>query len=274
MRSCVFVFLTLYVLCGATLTTAAGEIPLADAVTFLGTESIGAEIMKAVFAVHVSGNPTNEGKQTWVSIGSGFFAGDNTAAFSITCKHVVDTAKKAKKELYVGLDTDKGYRRFAAKILYIDPENDIAILLAQIPLDEAKVINFQNIKFPLDQFDDGTSLVEGRGLLITGYPLSLGTEEDKNHPVVRFGMIAQNTGKSSFLIDGVASHGNSGSPVVTLKGTKYRLSGMITSFAEDRITLFDENGQISASLPYNSGLARAVRASLILKAINEAKKKL
>lgn len=49
---------------------------------------------------------------------------------------------------------------------------------------------------------------------------------------------------------------------------------MITSFAEDRITLFDENGQISASLPYNSGLARAVKASLILKAINEAKKKL
>jgi hypothetical protein len=32
---------------------------------------------------------------------------------------------------------------------------------AQIPLDEAKAINFQNIKFPLDQFDDGTSLVAG-----------------------------------------------------------------------------------------------------------------
>ena len=256
------------------MTAAAEEIPLADDATFLGAESLAAEIMKAVFAVHVPGDPTNEGKQTWLSIGSGFFAGDNTATFSITCKHFVYAAGKEKKELYVGFDTDKGYRRFPAKILYIDPENDIAILLAQIPLDEAKAINFQNIKVPFDQFDDGTSLVVGRGLLITGYPLTLGTEEDRNHPVIRFGMIAQNTGKSAFLIDGLASHENGGSPVGTLKGTKYRLSGMITLFAGDRITLFDKNGQMSASLPYNSGLIRAVRASLILKAINEAKKKL
>lgn len=120
MRSCAFVLLMLYVLCSVTLTRAAGDIPLADAVTFLGTESIGAEMMKAVLAVHIPGNPTNEGKQTWVSIGSGFFAGDNTATFSITCKHVVDAAQKTKKELYVGLDTDKGYRRFPAKVLYID----------------------------------------------------------------------------------------------------------------------------------------------------------
>lgn len=116
--------------------------------------------------------------------------------------------------------------------------------------------------------------MEGRGLLIIGYPLSLGTEDDKNHPVVRFGMISQNTGKNTFLLDGVASHGNSGSPVVTLKGNHFQLSGMITSFQSDQIYLYDEHGQINAALPYNSGLARAVKASLIVKAVEKAKKKL
>jgi hypothetical protein len=87
-------------------------------------------------------------------------------------------------------------------------------------------------------------------------------------------MIAQNTGKSMFLIDGGASHGNSGSPVLTLGYNDGRLAGMITSVITDRITLFDEKGELTADFPYNAGLARAVRASLILDAIRQARKKL
>jgi hypothetical protein len=113
--------------------------------------------------------------------------------------------------------------------------------------------------------------VEGRGVLIPGYPLALGIEDDQNHPVVRFGIVAQFTGKDHFLLDGVASHGNSGSPVFALKYKENRLVGMITSYVSDTINLFDENRQLSAKLPYNSGLARGVTSKMILEAIQKAK---
>jgi hypothetical protein len=49
---------------------------------------------------------------------------------------------------------------------------------------------------------------------------------------------------------------------------------MVASFEPDRITLLDENGGISAQLPYNSGLAAAIKAPLILEAVSEATKRL
>jgi hypothetical protein len=129
----------------------------------------------------------------------------------------------------------------------------------------------QSKRFGADLFDDGSSLVEGRGVLIPGYPLSLGVEDDENHPVVRFGIVAQFSGKDYFLLDGVASHGNSGSPVFALKHKENRLIGMITSHVADTINLFNENGQLSARLPYNSGLARGVTIKAIVWAIQKAK---
>ena len=77
-----------------------------------------------------------------------------------------------------------------------------------------------------------------------------------------------------FLIDGTASHGNSGSPVITLGSDYHRLAGMITSVVIDRINLYEEKGALTADFPYNAGLARAVRASLILDAVKKAEKKL
>jgi len=47
---------------------------------------------------------------------------------------------------------------------------------------------------------------------------------------------------------------------------------MIRSVVTDRITLFDGNGALSADFPYNAGLARAVRASLILDAVKKAER--
>ena len=119
-------------------------------------------------------------------------------------------------------------------------------------------------------FDDDGSLVEGRGVMIPGYPLALGVEDDKNHPVIRLGMIAQFTGKSYFLIDGVASHGNSGSPVFALTYKNPKLVGMVTSYLTDTITLLDEAGNLAAKLPYNSGIARAVKMQVIVDALQKA----
>ena len=129
----------------------------------------------------------------------------------------------------------------------------------------------QSLSFSKELFDDGSSLIEGRGVLIPGYPLALGIENDENHPVIRFGIVAQFTGKDYFLLDGVASHGNSGSPVFSLKQDDNKLIGMVTSFQNERINLFDDNQQLSASLPYNSGLARCVTMKAILEAVKNAK---
>jgi hypothetical protein len=243
-----------------------------DAITFVGAEQAASNLVRSVFVVQVPGDGSND----WRTIGSGFFVSGThtarTAVVGVTCQHVVETATRLSKPLYAGINAETGFHRSRCEALFVDPVNDIAVLLPIHGAGENSEI--ENLPIPLEIFDDGSSLVEGKGVLITGYPLSLGTEDDRNHPIVRFGMIAQNAGRSTFLIDGTASHGNSGSPVVTLGPDYNRLAGMITSVVTDRITAFDENGALTADFPYNAGLARAVRASLILDAVRKAEKKL
>ncbi len=241
----------------------AQDTPRADAVTFLGTELSAVQLKKAVFAVQIQ-----ENNNKWIPIGTGFFVlGSNSVVLGVTCKHVVAQGSAAKKEIYIGIDTEKGYTRSICKVPYIDPTNDVAILSPQPPQNAQ--IQFQNLIFPESLFDDDSSLVEGRGVIITGYPLALGVEDDKNHPVVRIGIVAQFTGKEYFLIDGFASHGNSGSPVFTLKANSNKLVGMVIAHMSDKIILFDESGQV-VQLPYNSGLARAITMKAIRQALNNA----
>lgn len=246
------------------------KFPYADAVPFLGIEEASKALKKAVCAVQFPGEPAKDGKITWVPLGSGFLInGGRNVLLAVTCKHVVLSAVKQKKPLFIGIDTDKGYHRAPCDIAYMDPSLDIAVLLPK--KEEQDDRKLQSLSFDKSLYDDGTSLVEGRGVIIPGYPLALGIEDDQNHPVIRFGMVAQFTGKDYFLLDGIASHGNSGSPVFSLKVDENRLIGMVTSFQNDKINLFDENQQLSASLPYNSGLARCITMKAILSAVQKAK---
>lgn len=246
------------------------KIPYADAVPFLGIEEASKNLKKAVCAVQLLGEPTKDGKKTWVAVGSGFLVGgERNTLLAVTCKHVILPAIGQKKPLFIGIETDQGYHRAPCDVVYIDPSLDIAVLLPK--RDEQDNRKLQSLSFTKELFDDGSSLIEGRGVLIPGYPLALGIENDENHPVIRFGIVAQFTGKDYFLLDGVASHGNSGSPVFSLKQDDNKLIGMVTSFQNERINLFDDNQQLSASLPYNSGLARCVTMKAILEAIKNAK---
>jgi S1-C subfamily serine protease len=250
------------------------DFPYADAVTFLGTENHSKQLKKVVFAVQIEGNQSNQDKKDdWIFLGSGFFvSGKNKKILGVTCKHVVDPASKAKKAVYIGVDTESGYQRFNSRIVHTEQKHDIAILALLKKTEEA--IGFKNIIFQEEMFDDSSSLIEGRGVLIPGYPLALGIEDDTNHPVIRFGIIAQYTGKDIFLVDGFASHGNSGSPVFAIKYKKSKLVGMITSHVTDHITLLDENGRISARLPYNSGLARVIKTEKISESLEKTTKKI
>jgi S1-C subfamily serine protease len=247
------------------------SIPYADAVPFLGIENAAKAVKKAVFAVQIHGNQKNaDPNDDWLAIGSGFLLrGDKKTVLGVTCRHVISAAIKAKKTVFIGLDTEKGYRRFSCRIAHVDPIDDIAVIIPKKPSKED--IKLQQMFFPEKLFDDNSALIEGRGVIIPGYPLSLGIEDDRNHPVIRFGIIAQFTGKKIFLIDGVASHGNSGSPVFALKHREQKLVGMITSHVADNIILFNESGKVSAKLPYNSGLARAITMKAIIEALKKVK---
>ena len=121
--------------------------------------------------------------------------------------------------------------------------------------------------FTLDNFASNDELIEGRALIIPGYPLGIGTIGDENHPVIRMGIIAQCSKNEFFLIDGIASHGNSGSPVFLLNEKK--VAGILTSHVSDYISLMDENGQLSARLPYNSGIGRALVMEKIHNVLKE-----
>jgi len=241
----------------------------ADSVPFLGIEAASGVLKKFVCAVQFPGESTKDGKNTWIPLGTGFLInGERNVLLAITCKHVVLPAKNQEKLLYIGIDTDRGYIRAPCDVAYVDPSLDIAVLVPKRDAQDER--RLQNLSFGNDLFDDGNSLIEGRGVLIPGYPLALGIEDDINHPVIRFGIVAQFTGKDYFLLDGIASHGNSGSPVFALKDNENKLIGMVTSFQNDKINLFDENQQLTTSLPYNSGLSRCVTMKAILQAIKNA----
>ena len=260
----------LFVFCLAHSACAERRFPYADAVPFLGIEEASKALKKAVCAVQFPGEQTKDGKNTWVPLGTGFLInGERNVLLAVTCKHVVLSATNLKKPLYIGIDTDKGYHRAPCDVAYVDPSLDIAVLVPK--RDPQEDLKLQSLSFDKELFDDNSSLIEGRGVIIPGYPLALGIEDGQNYPVIRFGIVAQFTGKDYFLLDGVASHGNSGSPVFSLKDNENRLIGMVTSFQSDKISLFDDNQQLSASLPYNSGLARCVTMKAILEALKNAK---
>lgn len=247
-----------------------GKVPRAEDVPSLGIEEVAGIFKEAVFAVQIEGQ-----RQPWETLGTGFFIKrEPNVVLGVTCAHVVTAAEEANKPIFIGLSTDKGYRRFKCKIVSKDPNTDVALLIPLLKEDPNEKVSLREKIFLVERFGDVNSLIEGRSVIIIGFPLGLGVEVNEEHPVIRMGIVAQYTGRETFLIDGVASRGNSGSPVIAVKFPEYYLLGMITSYKSDSIDLFDNNHNLVAKFPYNSGLAKAVTSSEIRKCIEKASKAL
>lgn len=230
-------------------------------VTFLGLQKISSEIKMSVFAVQIKGNIENKDrKDDFISLGTGFLLTRDKLVIGVTCDHVIRPAIAQGKTILIGLDTGKGFQRFECDIGKRDQTHDIATLLPRKPANVPK-IKLKNLVLDTKYLAESTMIIEGRGVIIPGDPLGIGVEHDENHPVIRFGIVAQYTGRNYFLIDGVANPGNSGSPVFDLREAKF--IGMITSYKSDFIDLFDRNGRQVAKLPYNSGLSQAISADKI-----------
>jgi hypothetical protein len=106
---------------------------------------------------------------------------------------------------------------------------------------------------------EGSQIVEGRGVVMVGYPLQQGVELtvaegfsiSTNVPIVRFGLVARRVFNGRFLIDGTASPGNSGSPVYDVQARK--IIGMLQGYISDTIQLFDKQQRIVGVFPTTLG---------------------
>ena len=203
-------------------------------------------------------------------IGSGFLVKEMNSFYAVTNNHVVKSIGK-DKILLVGFNADKK-KQYASVVKTItDEKYDIAVL----KLGDFVAIKNSSIDttlanpgiVSLSLFETSDKIIEGDGVIIIGYPLGLGSEFTGNKPISRIGIIAQepNSKTNTFLLDCIASHGNSGSPVFNEQTQK--LVGMITSFKPDFINLYDDNGILKASFPDNSGIAICVTAEMIKKLI-------
>jgi S1-C subfamily serine protease len=247
--------------------TSAYSINIPEDITFVGLDYLGETVNKSVFAIQVEKDRNNPlGDNVYINIGTGFLIGKDNTVIGITCAHIIRPALLKNKTIFIGLNTEKGFKRCKCDIKIIDDKYDVAIIIPQRPDDDIDT-KLQNIVFSMNLLGKKQNIREGRGVLVPGYPLGLGLEYDENHPILKFGIVAQYAGRDSFLIDAVANPGNSGSPVFELKERK--IIGMVQSYNKDFIDLYDREGGLAAKIPYNSGLSQAINSEILQNIIDK-----
>lgn len=115
-----------------------------------------------------------------------------------------------------------------------------------------------------DSVIDDEDLREGLEVLFSGFPLDFGADSYHNYPVTRKGMIAQVLlGAHEIVIDGFASHGNSGSPVYCVTDKGLKLVGIQEAVYSDSNIGYDEKGRVNSLSTFNSGLSLVIKSSVI-----------
>jgi len=178
----------------------------------------------------------------------------------ITNKHVLNI----NRPIQICLNFLTGAQCFEATILTSHPTLD---LVAIVP------IKHQLPPFPLvnmilrKAFASKEEIKEGLPIFHIGYPLGLGAEE-YNYPLVRRGIVAQVMPKhSDFLIDSVASPGNSGSGVFS--ATEGKFFGIISGYLKDFSYFSDDGALLGTPVQVNSGLAIVISAPSVKKMFSD-----
>lgn len=179
---------------------------------------------------------------------------------------------------------------YEADIIDLHDSYDIGLLLPKglvnVPKDaELKVAGdkeyyaWKNRAILLeDSIPNDSDIKEGLEVFFSGYPLSLGTKNIKNYPITRKGIVAQVIpSENEFIVDGLASQGNSGSPIYCVIGNKIQLLGIQKGVYTDFTLGYDENGNLNSLVTFNSGLSIVIKSSVIknfiYKLIEEGKHK-
>lgn len=181
----------------------------------------------------------------------------------VTNKHVINKGKP----LFVRVNAEKKVVDYPADVYRLSQTLDLGILaLKKAPQAQSWVST--DLIIPKSMYGIPEDLKEGMDVIYIGYPLGLGAEE-KNYPLTRGGMVAQAIpGRKTFLVDGFASHGNSGSPVFNRKDGK--LVGVVSSFEPDFIDSYEQKRLLSR-IPFNSGLSRVISIEAIQELLNMKK---
>ena len=199
-----------------------------------------------------------------IVIGTGFLVrNEKEEILVVTNKHVAN----AGKPIFVRVNTQDKVMDYLAKIYRVDTNLDLAILILKKTTPDQQWIS-TDLMIPDEMYGKESDIIEGKEVIYIGYPLGLGAEE-KNYPVSRQGLIAQFIpNRKTFLVDGFASHGNSGSPVFSKKDGK--LLGIVTSFEPDFIDSFEET-KLMSRIPFNSGISKVISIEAIKELILEKK---
>lgn len=183
-------------------------------------ESIPLETMTAIKDATVMITTTVEGDADKSASGSGFLIRvEGKTAFFVTNNHVIDpgeTRDGAKTKLRVILRSGtKQERSAAAEVVAASAERDLAIL---------KTSTLADLPQPID-IDQIPELVETMQVYMFGFPFGKALAMGRGSPsvVIGRGMVSSvrrdDKGEAySVLIDGALNPGNSGGPVVDVKG--------------------------------------------------------
>ncbi len=146
-----------------------------------------------------------------------------------------------------------------------------------------RILNYYSefSSFPKSSYCLFDSLRLTQNLLFFGFPLGIGAEK-RPAPVVRSGMLAYLNGSDrTFLMDGQAFGGSSGSPVITTGASMcgvpvshtWLLAGIVAAFRGSPIrykTLIQDAASKKDSIPFeNSGLTIVHSTDLIIETIKE-----
>lgn len=195
--------------------------------------------------------------------GTGFLTlNERKQVLVVTNKHVIAKGRP----IYVRVNAKDKVMDYLADVIRQSDTFDIALLALEKANPGQQWVS-SDLIIPLDLYGTQKDIVEGREVVYIGYPLGLGAEE-KNYPISRTGLIGQVIpGRQTYLVDGFANHGNSGSPVFSRKDGK--LLGLVFSFEPDFIDSYEE-GRMITRVPFNSGISRVISVEAIRELIQKS----
>lgn len=236
---------------------------------------------KAIVPIEVN-QKTGKGDDTLITVGTGFLVhNDRGVVFVVTCRHVVEGIPQSYITFKVKdpdgiLALPIGSEKFHF-VYHTDPAVDIAI--SAIPSISGATMDYYAIG--LDMFMITDSIYEGENILFLGFPMAIGGE--KATPVCRAGIVAlKKETEYSFLIEGNAFPGNSGSPVFLKqsvfdfrtkslgKATIPYLIGIVKqaiTYKETGISI--QTGHPRITFEENAGLVRVIPSQYLIDMIQD-----
>ncbi len=155
-----------------------------------------------------------------VGTGSGFVFQDFGTV--VTCAHVV-RGENIDGIMLKFQDTDP---MVPAKIVLLDHEHDIALLAYDDAEQKRKPLS------PSKQPDD---VLEGMSIFFAGYPLAINTL--MTHCGIISSKVNDATGMSRYSLDGTVNPGNSGGPLMNMKG---EVIGVINSMRQENSNILQK----------------------------------